>query len=77
MSNSEDLGTVQVEDTTEKENIEPPTKKAKVEAKKLEDLETRLYDILSCNVCLSLPCKEIFQVKLNTGALYYIYILYE
>lgn len=63
MSNTDDQGTVQVEDTTEKENIEPPTKKPKIETKKLEDLETRLYDILSCNVCLSLPSKEIYQVS--------------
>ncbi|KAK3750479.1 hypothetical protein QZH41_018121 [Actinostola sp. cb2023] len=60
MSDGEDGGTVQVEDTTEKENIEPPAKKVKIEAKKL-DLETRLNDILSCNVCLALPCKAIFQ----------------
>lgn len=62
MSDGEDGGTVQVEDTTEKENIEPPMKKLKVEPKKM-DLETRLNDILSCNVCLALPCKAIFQVS--------------
>ncbi|XP_031571163.1 cysteine and histidine-rich protein 1-like [Actinia tenebrosa] len=61
MSNTENQGIVQVEDTTDKENIEPPAKKPKTETKKLEDLETRLYDILSCNVCLSLPSKEIYQ----------------
>ena len=67
MNDGEDGGTVQVEDTTEKENIEPPTKKVKIEDKKL-DLETRLNDILSCNVCLSLPCKAIFQVSLDFEA---------
>lgn len=62
MSDGEEEVSFQVEDTTEKEIIEPPSKKIKIEAKKL-DLETRLNDILSCNVCLALPCRAIFQVS--------------
>jgi len=67
MSDGQGEDTVQVEDTTEKENIEPPTKKPKTEPKNI-DLETRLNDILSCNVCLALPCKAIFQVSSNEKA---------
>lgn len=68
MIDGEGEGSVQVEDTTGKENIEPPTKKTKTEPKNV-DLETRLNDILSCNVCLALPCKAIFQVSSNRKAI--------
>ena len=60
-------GSIQVEDTSEKENMEPPLKKAKIKNEKRIDrlgkLEARLNDILSCTVCLDLPTKSVFQVK--------------
>lgn len=69
MSTSEEEaeGSIQVEDTSEKENMEPPLKKAKIKNEKKIDrlgkLEARLNDILSCTVCLDLPTKSVFQVK--------------
>lgn len=68
MSEEEAEGSIQVEDTSEKENIEPPLKKAKLREDKhidrLGKLEARLSDILSCTVCLDLPSKSVFQVFL-------------
>ena len=65
---SEAQGSIQVEDTSEKENIEPPLKKTKIidEKKRYrsDKLEARLNDILSCTVCLDLPSKSVFQVKI-------------
>lgn len=67
MSEEEGEGSIQVEDTSEKENIEPPLKKAKLrddkKADRLGKLEARLNDILSCTVCLDLPPKSVFQVR--------------
>lgn len=66
-SEEESEGSIQVEDTSEKENMEPPLKKAKIKNEKRIDrlgkLEARLNDILSCTVCLDLPTKSVFQVK--------------
>ena len=49
MSEEEGEGSIQVEDTSEKENIEPPLKKAKLKDEKKVDrlgkLEARLNDI--------------------------------
>ena len=59
---SESEGAIRVEDTSEKENIEPPEKKPRLESKKHVKLEARLNDILSCTVCLDLPKKAVFQV---------------
>lgn len=58
-------GDAQVQDTLDKENIEPAVKKAKVEIEKAlhhDKLELRLNGILSCAVCLDLPVKAVFQV---------------
>lgn len=69
MSRSEEEaeGSIQVEDTSEKENMEPPFKKAKIKNEKRIDrlgkLEARLNDILSCTVCLDLPTKSVFQCR--------------
>lgn len=67
MSEEGTEGSIQVEDTSEKENIEPPLKKAKLRDDKKSDrlgkLEARLNDILSCTVCLDLPTKSVFQVR--------------
>jgi len=67
MSEEEGEGSIQVEDTSEKENIEPPLKKPKViddrKSDRLGKLEARLNDILSCTVCLDLPSKSVFQVR--------------
>lgn len=67
MSEEEAEGSIQVEDTSEKENIEPPLKKAKTrEDRKIDrlgKLEARLNDILSCTVCLDLPTKSVFQCR--------------
>lgn len=67
MSEEEAEGSIQVEDTSEKENIEPPLKKPKViddrKSDRLGKLEARLNDILSCTVCLDLPSKSVFQVR--------------
>lgn len=69
MSEEEAEGSIQVEDTSEKENIEPPLKKAKTrEDRKIDrlgKLEARLNDILSCTVCLDLPTKSVFQVRIE------------
>ena len=62
---SESDGAIRVEDTSEKENMEPPAKKPRLEVKKHPKLETRLNDILSCTVCLDLPKKVVFQVRLT------------
>ena len=71
MSEEEGEGSIQVEDTSEKENIEPPLKKAKLKDEKKVDrlgkLEARLNDILSCTVCLDLPSKSVFQVRNRTS----------
>ena len=71
MSEEEAEGSIQVEDTSEKENIEPPFKKAKLRDDKKIDrlgkLEARLNDILSCTVCLDLPTKSVFQVRRDEG----------
>ncbi|XP_027048166.1 cysteine and histidine-rich protein 1-like [Pocillopora damicornis] len=67
MSEEEAEGSIQVEDTSEKENIEPPLKKAKLrddrKSDRLVKLEARLNDILSCTVCLDLPTKSVFQCR--------------
>lgn len=69
MSEEEAEGSIQVEDTSEKENIEPPLKKARTKEDRKVDrlgkLEARLNDILSCTVCLDLPTKSVFQVRLK------------
>lgn len=69
MSEEEAEGSIQVEDTSEKENIEPPLKRAKTrEDRKIDrlgKLEARLNDILSCTVCLDLPTKSVFQVRIE------------
>lgn len=69
MSEEEAEGSIQVEDTSEKENIEPPLKKAKLrddrKSDRLVKLEARLNDILSCTVCLDLPTKSVFQVGIK------------
>ena len=77
MSEEEAEGSIQVEDTSEKENIEPPLKKAKLREDKhidrLGKLEARLSDILSCTVCLDLPSKSVFQVFLFCCLFKYIF----
>lgn len=72
MSEEEEAeGSIQVEDTSEKENIEPPLKKAKIKDERKVDrlgkLEARLNDILSCTVCLDLPTKSVFQVRIQVS----------
>ena len=78
MSEEEGEGSIQVEDTSEKENIEPPLKKAKLKDEKKVDrlgkLEARLNDILSCTVCLDLPSKSVFQVRNKTSCCLFKYI---
>ena len=77
MSEEEAEGSIQVEDTSEKENIEPPLKKAKLREDKhidrLGKLEARLSDILSCTVCLDLPSKSVFQVFPSCCLVKYIF----
>ena len=74
MSEGEAEGSIQVEDTSEKENIEPPLKKAKtredIKIDRLGKLEARLNDILSCTVCLDLPTKSVFQVRIELTTVY-------